>query len=122
MKLDYKAIGQNVRRYRRMKGLTQAQLAEMIGVSDQHISHIECGRTSLSLYAFVNLALALSVDLNDLLGYPTARTISDGENMEGIALDRELALLTGDLPLPLKRQCVELCRTAIAYRTDKPSK
>lgn len=122
MKLDYKAIGQNVRRYRRMKGLTQAQLAEMIGVSDQHISHIECGRTSLSLYAFVNLALALSVDLNDLLGYPTARTVSDGENMEGIALDRELALLTGDLPLPLKRQCVELCRTAIAYRTDRPSK
>lgn len=122
MKLDYKAIGQNVRRYRRTKGLTQAQLAEIIGVTDQHISHIECGHTSLSLYAFVNLALALSVDLNDLLGYPTDRVVPDGKDMEGIALDRELALLTGDLPLPLKRQCVELCRTAIAYRTDKPSK
>lgn len=122
MELDYKAIGQNVRRYRRMKGLTQAQLAEMISVSDQHISHIERGHTSLSLYAFVNLAVALSVDLNDLLGYPTNRAVPDGEDMEGIALDRELALLTGDLPLPLKRQCVELCRTAIAYRTDKPSK
>ena len=122
MKLDFKAIGQNVRRFRRTKGLTQAQLAEMIGVTDQHISHIECGHTSLSLYAFVNLAVALSVDLNDLLGYPTNHSVPDGEDLEGIALDRELALLTGDLPLPLKRQCVELCRAAIAYRTDQPSK
>lgn len=122
MNLDYKAIGKNVRRYRRMKGLKQAQLAELISVTEQHISHIECGRTSLSLPVFVSLAVVLSVNLNDLLGYPTDCAAPDAEDMEGIALDRELALLTGALPLPLKRQCVELCRTAIAYRTDKPSK
>lgn len=41
MDLDYQEIGRNIRRFRQAKGLKQKELAELIQVSDQHVSHIE---------------------------------------------------------------------------------
>ena len=49
MELDYKAIGQNIREHRRKSGLNQKELAELVNLSPQHISHIETGHTKLSL-------------------------------------------------------------------------
>mgnify|MGYP001777730239 FL=1 len=40
MELDYKAIGQNIREHRRKSGLNQKELAELVNLSPQHISHI----------------------------------------------------------------------------------
>ena len=39
---DYKALAENVYRFRVLQGLTQAKLAEMSGVSSSYISQIEC--------------------------------------------------------------------------------
>lgn len=50
MELDYKAIGQNIREYRRKSGLNQKELAELVNLSPQHISHIETGHTKLRQY------------------------------------------------------------------------
>ena len=50
MELDYKAIGQNIREYRRKSGLNQKELAELFNLSPQHISHIETGHTKLRQY------------------------------------------------------------------------
>lgn len=47
--VDYVEIGQNVKMCRMRKRMKQAELAEMANVSAQHISHIECGITKLSL-------------------------------------------------------------------------
>ena len=44
MAIDYKEIGSNIKVCRIRKNLKQAQLAEIVGVSSQHISHIECGK------------------------------------------------------------------------------
>lgn len=65
--LDYSEIGKNIRFYRQRAGLRQNQLSGMIGVSAQHISHIE-GGTKLSLPVLVRIANALSIDVNSLLG------------------------------------------------------
>lgn len=35
--------------YQNRKHLKQAELAELVDVSAQHISHVECGKTKLSL-------------------------------------------------------------------------
>lgn len=53
MTIDYEEIGQNIKMFRTRKRLKQAELAEMIEVSSQHISHIECGRTKLSLLVLI---------------------------------------------------------------------
>lgn len=38
---QYKQIGLNIAFYRKLKGLTQLQLAERIGISRTHMSNIE---------------------------------------------------------------------------------
>ena len=47
MDLDYKEIGRNIRRYRKSCKLKQKDLAEKVNLTEQHISHIETGRTKL---------------------------------------------------------------------------
>lgn len=66
--LDYTEIGKNIRAQRVRKGLTQKQLAELIHISPQHISHIETGRTAVSLPTLVDIANVLDTDVNALLG------------------------------------------------------
>ena len=65
--MDYYAIGQRIRKIRKARKLSQEDLAEMVGISVTHMSHIETGNTKLSLPVLVNLASALEVRTDDLL-------------------------------------------------------
>lgn len=65
--MDYCKIGEKIRKFRKAKGLSQEQLAEIVDVSVTHISHIETGNTKLSLSVFLDIANALEVQANDLL-------------------------------------------------------
>ena len=65
--MDYYKIGQRIRKYRKAFGLSQEALAERIGISVPHMSHIETGNTKLSLPVLVALAQALEVRTDDLL-------------------------------------------------------
>jgi transcriptional regulator with XRE-family HTH domain len=66
-KIEYYSIGQRVRKYRKAYNLSQEQLAEQIGISTTHLSHIETGNTKLSLPVLVRLADALNVQTDELL-------------------------------------------------------
>ena len=65
--MDYYMIGQKIRKFRKGCGLSQEQLAEKVGISTTHLSHIETGNTKLSLPVFVDIAEALSVQTDELL-------------------------------------------------------
>lgn len=65
--MDYYAIGQRIRKIRKARGLSQEKLAEMIGISTTHMSHIETANTKLSLAVFVDIAEALEVQSDMLL-------------------------------------------------------
>ena len=52
--MDYYEIGQRIRKNRRALGLSQEELAEKIGISSTHMSHIETGNTKLSLPVLVS--------------------------------------------------------------------
>ena len=65
--MDYYKIGQRIRKYRKAHGLSQEQLAERVGISVTHMSHIETGNTKLSLPVLVLLAEVLQVQTDDLL-------------------------------------------------------
>lgn len=65
--MDYYAIGQRIRKYRKARGLSQEELAERTEISTTHMSHIETGNTKLSLPVFVDLASALEVRTDELL-------------------------------------------------------
>lgn len=65
--MNYYRIGQKIRKFRKAQGLSQEELAEKIGISVTHMSHIETGNTKLSLPVFVDIANALDVQTDDLL-------------------------------------------------------
>ena len=65
--MDYYMIGQKIRKFRKDCGLSQKQLAEKVGISTTHLSHIETGNTKLSLPVFVDITEALSVQTDELL-------------------------------------------------------
>lgn len=65
--IDYFKIGQNIRQLRKAKGLSQEELAEKIGISVTHMSHIETANTKLSLPVFLALSDVLNVRCDDLL-------------------------------------------------------
>jgi transcriptional regulator with XRE-family HTH domain len=60
-------VGRNVRRIRQNKSLTQEQLADISGFSQQYISGLERGRRNPSIITLYELAVALGVSHIDLL-------------------------------------------------------
>ena len=62
-----KLVGQNVRRIRDKKGLTQEQFADLSGFSQQYISDLERGKRNPTVITVYELATALGVSHLDLL-------------------------------------------------------
>ena len=60
--------GRNVERVRQEKGLTQEQLAELSGFSQQYISGLEQGRRNPTVVSIYELAVALGVSHMELIG------------------------------------------------------
>ena len=60
-------IGNNIAKYRVLAGLTQAQLAERIGVSTPFLSRIERGQKLMKLQTLCEIGNALNVSYDALL-------------------------------------------------------
>ena len=65
--MNYEEIGKRIRKYRKLKNLSQEELAEKIDISTTHMSHIETGSTKLSLQVLVDLSKVLEVNTDDLI-------------------------------------------------------
>lgn len=65
--MNYKTIGKRIRKYRKALSLSQEQLAEMVGISTTHMSHIETGNTKLSLAVLVEISKSLSVSMDTII-------------------------------------------------------
>ena len=85
-----KDFGQRLKELRNKKGITQYQLAELVGIDPKHMSHIETGYTKLSLPVLVDLACALGVRTDDL--------IFDKESLAREELLEEITLELRDCP------------------------
>lgn len=83
--LDYKEIGFRIRKMRRAHHLSQEQLAEKVDISTTHMSHIETGKTKLSLLVLVDLAQALHVSTDRLLfGEKAPDPENSGEDIQAL--------------------------------------
>lgn len=65
--MNYILLGQKIRSARIAAGLSQEQLAEMVGLTSQHISHTEVATTKISLPSLVKIANALHTSVDRLL-------------------------------------------------------
>lgn len=62
-----KLVGRNVRDCRLAKELTQEQLADISGFSQQYISSLERGRRNPSIVTIYEMSVALGVNYLELL-------------------------------------------------------
>lgn len=112
MDLDYQEIGRNIRRFRQAKGLKQKELAELIQVSDQHVSHIENAHTQVSLPTLVAIANALQTDCNTLLG----ATLTEARQS---ILHQQLLELTADMDTKKLDLTVQFCSMLSAFDLER---
>ncbi|MBR0969706.1 helix-turn-helix domain-containing protein [Bradyrhizobium japonicum] len=66
-------VGQNVKRVRLEKKLTQEQFSDMSGFSQQYISGLESGHRNPTVVTLYEIAKALGVSPLDLLEPPSSR-------------------------------------------------
>lgn len=67
IKVDYKALGQRIRKQRKLMDMTQEELASVSDVSTSYIGHIERGIKRCSLETLVCISNALDISPNSLL-------------------------------------------------------
>lgn len=60
-------ISKKVKKYRQLKNMTQARLAELADISTIHLSHIETGAVSMSLECLLKICEILEITPNHLL-------------------------------------------------------
>ena len=67
MEINYYTIGERIRHYREENGLSQEELADIIGVSWRHFNYLEHGERKTSIDNLVAIANALKISSNELL-------------------------------------------------------
>lgn len=65
--LDFQKIGSRIQHYRSENHLTQAQLAELVGTNQKHISRIETGQLRIKLETMYAIAKSLHVSIDTIL-------------------------------------------------------
>ena len=68
-KNKYKHLGLNIAYYRKERGISQTQLAELINISRTHMSRIETADCAVSLDVVFDICDALSVNPSKLFDF-----------------------------------------------------
>ncbi len=66
MKDDAKKLGENLKKIRTSKNITQTEFAEKLGVDKSFVSNIENGKTNPTLSTITSLAKVLKISTNEL--------------------------------------------------------
>ena len=66
LETDKKVLGTKFQKYRKMKNLTQFQLAELVGLSEKQISRIEMGINYPTYLSFAKLIEVLDINISEL--------------------------------------------------------
>lgn len=106
MELNYAELGKRIARRRKQIKMKQNVLAEVMGISNNYLSGIECGKERPSLEIFVKICNVLQVTPDYLLMgamHPnnTPREISDGLRL---CSDEDVELLAAILHILVERQ------------------
>ena len=109
-KAFYQALGQRIAERRKAQDLTQQQLAERLGVSQQTLAHYEVGRLRIAVAMLSTLAKELDVAVEDLLGEPAKA----GKNKRGPTpkLQQQLEQIS-QLPRAKQRFVIEMLDTVL---------
>lgn len=110
MALDYKLIGERLKKARIQKGYTQENLAEKINVSIAYLSRIETGATRINLKRLNELC--------SILGVSEALILNGASSNSTTYLNNELASILKDCT-PEKKELIYQIATIISEDKNK---
>jgi transcriptional regulator with XRE-family HTH domain len=86
---ERKRLGRRLQRLRRLRGLTQEQLAERIDINPKYLSSVERGEENPTLDLLLRLAEGLQVELPELFQYAPEGESRDRlrQKVEGLIAD-----------------------------------
>ena len=64
---DYLQIGLNIMRYRKERGLTQEQLADLVGYSQNHIRRVETAVSKPTVGLLLDISRTLNIPIERLM-------------------------------------------------------
>lgn len=77
--VNFKAIGQRIKRLRKEKELTQEKLAELLNISTEHLSRIETGSYRPSFSLITKISEIFNVDEQTIMFGNTINKTTDKE-------------------------------------------
>lgn len=98
--IDYAKLGIRIKEIRINKGLTQDNLAEMVGCNTSHISNIENNHTKVSLNVLLSIANSLNTSIDYLL--------SNQYENSSLALDNEILRAIRDFSNEKKEKILKM--------------
>jgi len=107
-KAFYERLGQRVAERRKAQGLTQAELAETVGISQQTLAHYENGRARIQVARLPHMAEALGISVEELIGAAT----KPGKRGPTPKLQQQLERLSR-LPRTKQRFVIEMLDTVL---------
>lgn len=109
-------LGERIAAFRNQRGLSQQQLAEKLGISQQLIGYWERRSTVLRPEQLIALAEVLNVSVNDLLGQKNRKT--RGKGPEGKALQAFEAV--SRLPRRQQAHILRVVQALVAQASSEP--
>ncbi len=106
----FKVLGNRVALLRKGLGLTQVQLAETLGISQQMVASYEVGRRRIPVSMLPSLAHSLKVQTDTLLGNETKLQSKRGPASQ---LQRSIERIS-ELPKTKQRFVMEMLETVLA--------
>ena len=103
MNVDYKLIGERIKKVRKSREMTQESMAEKLNVSIGYVSQVERGITKISL----DLLGAIS----SILDYDIASFVSESANNSNAYLESEFKREFGKLSKSKKRLVLEIIKS-----------
>ena len=88
-----KLLGQRIRQLRKARGITQEELAEMLGIGTPNISYIENGKFAPSMENFEKLVNIFNIEPYELYKFPPKESLVEIRNRLFKALEEDDDLL-----------------------------
>ena len=111
LSLDYKIIGERLQKARKSEKMTQAQLAESLGISNASISRIERGDLKVGLPRLYKICEKLNISAGSILtGSPTTQS--------SIPLKSEFQELLSNSSFSEQKMIYEIAKTVIKVNKE----
>lgn len=110
LETDKKVLGEKFKAYRKIKNMTQFQLAEKIGLNEKQISRIEAGQNYPTYTTFAKLINILEINISEFFESESDRIDKTGQDLISIiksASELELKFYS-DVIKPLRRNLKKL--------------